>query len=451
MVYTRAFERIESPTKIGIPRRMDRPSGCRLFSSSRNQDSGGNHDRKEEEDDGGEEWIPPVRFSNSEDLDSSSDNLPKSQRIETILEVSRQVKEQERIDRALEESEQEVEALFQLSEEEQTTLTDEEILERLEKVLKREEELEEKMFQKELEEEILEQTDEYKRGGAQHIATDWQRNRRSMLGEENDASPSSASVVPITRHVLLEADEIQLLLEAHGGEDIVIVRDDPEAQRMGGADGMIFCTAGGSTKQKEQNSLQQNNTFLVTSPYLISTLSRVLIDHMKDRKLHELGIAPSSNQNTTSRASVSSPMLYGSGFTSPSESWRIVDCGNYIVHILDEATRYDLNLEDLWSGADPIWKLNTFDEDEVEDYCYKNPVPSTYNGTGSNNNNSNDTLYDEETFMDVASMKKLERTRFGTTRRHKPVIAQAAKNRDRTIGRKKRREQRERDYFGSDD
>ena len=131
---------------------------------------------------------------------------------------------------------------------------------------------------------------------------------------------------------------------------------------------------------------------------------------------------------------------------SPSESWRIVDCGNYIVHILDEATRWDLNLEDLWSGADPLWTLNVFDDDEVEDYCQRNPVPSSYNGTGSNSSADYD---DDEYYMDDAALKKLERTRFGSTRRHKPVISQAIKNRDRKIGRRKRREQRERDYFGS--
>jgi len=425
--------------------RISGRSGCHLFSSSGKEESGKNLDR-DGDGDSDEEWIPPVRFpantgdagDNDESL-SSATPLPKSERLETILEVSRQVKEQERLDRALEENEQKAEALFQLTEEEQATLTDDEILERLEEVLKQEEELEEEIFQKELEGEQLRQ--EASRG-QQPIPTDWLRNRRAMLGEDGSSSATS-SVVPVTHHALLEADEIEMLLEAHGGQDIVIVHDDPEAPRMGGAEGMIFCTGGGSSGDSDNQS-----NFINNNPYLISTLSRVLIDHMKDRKLHELGVAPSSQQNTTNRAATSSPTLYGSGFTSPSESWRIVDCGNYIVHILDEATRWDLNLEDLWSGEDALWRLNVFDEDEVEDYCENNPIPSTYNGTGSSSNNN--MLYDEEEgYMDVAAMKKLERTRFGSTRRHKPVIPQAMKNRDRRIGRKKRREKRERDYFGS--
>lgn len=413
-------ESLENSRKI---EKRIRPRNCRPFSGKVGDNDGSD-----------EEWIPPVRMTNGDNNEEAV--LPKSDRIETILEVSRQVKEQERMDRVIEESQQEAEALFQLTEEEQATLTDEEILERLEEVLKREEELEEALFQKELEEEKrLKSEAAQQGGGAEYIATDWLRNRRAMLGD--DSPQSSSSPVPVTRHALLQADEIQLLLEAHGGQDIVVVHDDPEAPRMGGAEGMIFCTAGGG-QNDAASSLVQN------SPYLISTLSRVLIDHMKDRKLHELGVAPSANQNTTNRAAVSSQSLYGSGFNSPSESWRIVDCGNYIVHILDEATRWDLNLEDLWSGADPLWTLNVFDDDEVEEYCERNPVPSSYNGTGSNAD------YDhEEYYMDDAAMKKLERTRFGSTRRHKPVISQAIKNRDRRMGRRKRREQRERDYFGS--
>jgi hypothetical protein len=378
--------------------------------------------------------------------------LPNSERIETSLEASRQVKEQDRLDSALEEMEQEAEALFQLSEEEQTTLTDEEILERLDEVLKKEEEI----FQKELEREEERQRIETASKQQQQppLATDWLQNRRAMLGQDGEGSSSSSKrvVVPILHHTPLTSDEIELLLEAHGGEDIVVVEDDPEASRMGGADGMIFCTGSGGSGSKNKN----NTASINSSPYLISSLSRVLIDHMKARKLHEIGVAPSAKQNTTNRASTAMPAsssVYGGGssISNPSESWRIVDCGNYIVHILDEATRLDLNLEDLWSGADPLWKLNVFDDDEVEVYCQKHPVPERFNGTGSRRDSSGGFEGDDNdgVFIDGAAMKKLERTRFGSTQRHKPVVSQATKNNDRRVGRKKRREQRERDYFGS--
>merc|ERR1712032_692498 len=99
----------------------------------------------------------------------------------------------------------------------------------------------------------------------------------------------------------------------------------------------------------------------------------------------------------------------------------IVDCGNYIVHVLDGPTRHDLRLEDLWSGKDPLLQLNAFDEDAIEDYCQYNPVPERYNGTGSVNNNRN---YYE--FGGAPAIKKLERSQFGMPR-HKPVVAQAIK------------------------
>jgi len=462
-----------------------RRCGCHFFatsSGSGNSPSGG--DTNDDDDEG---WIPPIHVPTSDsdgigdangdiyiDASEANDSLPKSKRIETILEVSRQVKEQDRLDRAQEETEQQAEALFQLSEEEAITMTDDEILKRLDEVLKKEEELEAQLFQKELEREeegrrlrlrMEASTEQQLDGDSQ--SPDWLRNRRAMLGQDDTVEEDG--VVPILLHTPLTADEIELLLEAHGGGDIRVVHDNPEAARMGGADGMIFCTGGGSSNTSNSSSSSTNN-YVHSSPYLISTLSRVLIDHMKDRKLHEVGIAPSAKQNTTNRAAQSAPLIYGGGGSrmtanNPSESWRIVDCGNYIVHILDEATRYDLNLEDLWSGADPLWRVNVFDEDEVEDYCRRHPVPESFNGTGSRNSNSNSGSADgsgsgsthhsrpeeEDGYMDGAFIKRLERTRFGSTRRHKPVVPQSIKNRDRRIGNKKRREQREQDYFGTSD
>ena len=454
--------------------------------------SSGGTDEIDEDDDEG--WVPPVRAIQSAggSDDSSGDGespspqssvssttisskttttFPKSKRIETFLEASRQVKEQERLDRILEETEQEAEALFQLSEEEQAAMTDEEILERLEEVLKKEEELEEEIFRQELERETEEQQrsaemlaskesnntkgDPFEQ---QFVATDWMRNRRAALGgndgEDKEGTPSSMSV-PVLRHTLLTRDEIQTLLEAHGGVDIVVVEDDPEAPRMGGADGMVFCSCDGWGKKEASNNNspeKSSSGYLQNKPYLISTLSRVLIDHMRDRGLHEIGIAPGAQQNTMNRAatsSLSSLMHVGSSNNNPSESWRVVDCGNYIVHILDEATRMDLRLEDLWSGSDPLWKLNVFDEDEVEDYCARHPVPESYNGTGSSSSNGLLGGGDDDSLFDGAAIKRLQKNQFGSTRRHKPVISQAIKNRDRKAERRKRRAQREQNYAGS--
>ena len=245
IAFNRGPERFET-------HRIHRRCGFHRFMSSDGSSSGkdagvGRGPREEEDEEG---WIPPARIQSSDNIDdfsqeetsqlSSMSPVVKSKRIETSLEVSRQVKEQERFDRVLEETAQEAEALFQLSKEEQEKMTDEEILERLEEVLKREEELEEEIFQKELERE--EERRQMESSMQEQVETpDWSRNRRAMLGldDEDGATSISSSVVPIIQHTLLTVDEIKLLLETHGGEDIVVIEDDPDAPRMGGADGMI--------------------------------------------------------------------------------------------------------------------------------------------------------------------------------------------------------------------
>ena len=96
----------DNNNKIGG--RTNRRCGCHPFTSSSNNSSGksgggggggGNHFREEEDDDD-EGWVPPVRVPTSDGTGNTSDEslsttpssatpLPISQRIETILEVSR--------------------------------------------------------------------------------------------------------------------------------------------------------------------------------------------------------------------------------------------------------------------------------------------------------------------------------------------------------------------------
>jgi hypothetical protein len=59
-------------------------------------------------------------------------------------------------------------------------------------------------------------------------------------------------------------------------------------------------------------------------------------------------------------------------------NWLVVDCRNYVVHIQDEATRNDVNLQALWTGEYPLFRLNRGDENAVEDYVAAHPVPDTY-------------------------------------------------------------------------
>ena len=60
------------------------------------------------------------------------------------------------------------------------------------------------------------------------------------------------------------------------------------------------------------------------------------------------------------------------------EPWRVVDCSNYIVHVLDKRTRKHLKLEDLWSGKDPLWRLDLKNDEAVEEYIRTHPVPDGY-------------------------------------------------------------------------
>ena len=436
----RNFQDCASLSIARTSKRSNRSLGsCHPFSTTNNS---GNEtidpQNNNSNDDDDEDWIPPIP-----NQDASKTPQNRDERIETSLEFSRQVKEQERLDKALEDTQNEADALlFQLTEEEQETLSEEEILERLDAILEKEEELEDQLVMKELEreEEERQRTEEKRKEAVEAAAAldpqaleetadtlaaqtpDWLSTRRAVLGGSND--DASSDIVPIIPHTLLTSVEIDALLKHYGGRDIVVIHDDPEAPRMGGADGMIICTGSGGSNA--------NSLIYDTSPHLIATLSTVLIDHLKDRQLFD--VAPSANQNTTHRATASAPArVIGSESGRGSDSWRIVDCGNYIVHILDASTRWDLNLEDLWSGKDPIWNLDFLDEDAVDEYCYQHAVPS-----------GNDVLLGDD-----VDLRKLEKIRY---EKHKPVVSQATKNRDRRNTRRKKREEKQQKYdsFGYD-
>jgi len=404
------------------------------------------------------EWIPPMIRRNSEedeehddDEDDASNNngietvsssidseaaTNMNNELKTILESSRQVKEQERYDTAIEQLEEEAEAIFQLSEHEQQTLTDEEILAKLDRVLQQEEELKEKQeAQAQAELQQQQQQEAETAPSKQLVGTDWLRNRRAVLleggGAHNKHSKNSNNKqqqqVPVIHHTMLKSDEIKYLLKINGGRDIRLILDDPNAQRMGGSGtlGMIFCTGSGG---------RGTDTEHANHPYLIYTLSSALIDHMKERKLQEIGVL-GANQNTAN-----GPQSAASSFSNPSSSWMIVDCGNYIVHILDAATRKQLQLEKLWSGKDDLWKVNLFDEDAVEDYCYHNPVPDRYGSSGSRRGEGGD--------LNSTITRRLEnQSIYGTGRpKHHLAVSQSQRNRDRIYTNKQKRAQRELDH-----
>ena len=94
-----------------------------------------------------------------------------------------------------------------------------------------------------------------------------------------------------------------------------------------------------------------------------------LVGQLRRRKLHEVGV-------------VGAELGPEGSLRDEGESWFVVDCQNYVVHLMDETTRRCLNLEALWSGKDGLHRLNVLDEDAVDAYVSDNPVPDEY-GRGS--------------------------------------------------------------------
>mmetsp|Transcript_4434 Transcript_4434/g.9309 ORF Transcript_4434/g.9309 Transcript_4434/m.9309 type:complete len:105 (+) Transcript_4434:3-317(+) len=56
----------------------------------------------------------------------------------------------------------------------------------------------------------------------------------------------------------------------------------------------------------------------------------------------------------------------------------VVDCYNFMVNIQMEVTRKHLNLEALWSGQDAVHRINTADEEQVDAYLDRYPIPEEY-------------------------------------------------------------------------
>jgi ribosomal silencing factor RsfS len=315
---------------------------------------------KNNTDDDAEEWIPPSR------------PLAGDQGHSKMYKQSQELQETEQ---ALEE------ALFVIDDEKDTEA---DILAKLEQALALEEQLEQQLQQQ--------QTEEKEESSDTDAPVDWLATRRAALGEQ----PEEA-VVPVLHHMLLTESEMTQLLESLGGTNVAVLLDDPEAPRMGGAKGMVLCTA--------------------LTTHHIRSLTKSVVEHLKDRKLQDLGVLGAqigSHSHTSS---------------SDTSNWNVVDCHNYIVHIFDEPTRQALNLEYLWSGKDPIWKLNMHKEEALDDYVADHPVPADY---GPNS----------EQLWDIG---KLQRSQF--VHQHNPVVPHATKIEDSKAGKRRRREQRQTGRF----
>jgi len=285
-------------------------------------------------------------------------------------------------------NEQDDDALFVLTEEEQATMTEDEILERLEQVLAAEEAREEQRAREQLEEEELQQQLQ-ERLLHEDGVPDWLKTRRSVLADD-DENESTLTAIPLTT-----ADEIQAFLSKQGGTDIVLLKDHQE-RLGGGVEGMILCTA--------------------TDGRMIQLMVRLMTGSRKKSK-----------QQQQQQLSYDSSLL-----SNTNDLWQVLECGNYIVHLFDASTRKRLNLEDLWTGKDPLWKLAYWDDDAIEEYCQRHPAGGD-DVTSSTTNTSS-------TAWNPSMVRRLER--YSVT--HRPVIPTAIKQRDRRAGRRKRRELRKR-------
>jgi len=176
---------------------------------------------------------------------------------------------------------------------------------------------------------------------------DWTKTRKA---KKNDTIPSSpSSILEVRPNTLLHHTEIMSVLTSMGGQDVILINNTLVKERLM-VDGMILCT----------------------SPYSqqhLRSLSQTIVNHMKQRKLYENDI-----QGAITGA-------------EEADDWYSIDCGNYIVHIMDPITRASLNLELLWEynvdqtaerKRDELRTIDMNNEDEIEDYIGKNPIPEEY-------------------------------------------------------------------------
>lgn len=195
---------------------------------------------------------------------------------------------------------------------------------------------------------------------------DWLESSRSMLSGSSFSEPRfdfsnqllltpsealqhkqqvSDSSIAVLEYTLLSSDEIASCLVALGGRNISLIRDNPHQPRMGHAEGMLLATASSHSQ--------------------LRNMADGLVRQLRRRKLHDKGVVGAQDGPEGCKR-------------DPEEGWWVVDCQNYVVHMMDETTRRCLNLEDLWSGKDGLHRLNLLDEDAIDAYVSENPVPDEY-------------------------------------------------------------------------
>ena len=224
---------------------------------------------------------------------------------------------------------------------------------------------------------------------------DWMQTRRASpfwiptLGTVPPTSSTQPArvgkggeLIPVVHHTLLTRQEIETVMNAYGGKDIVTLMDDPDNPRMDGPLGQIVVTAP-SVRHMRQ-------------------LASMLTRELRKRKLEEVGV----------QSAIDGPE---GSLHDPDEVWLLVNCRNFIVHVQMERARKYYKLEYLWSFEDPIWKLDADDEAAWDNYMENvNPISPEYAPPN--------TEWDK-------TWRKLERNRY--TAPHRPVVRKTKKSKRR--------------------
>jgi len=187
---------------------------------------------------------------------------------------------------------------------------------------------------------------------------DWLKTRRAVLEGSQMVKPGQEAAlakeklldtIEVKKHTLLNLKEITTVLESLGGQDVVCVLDNPAKPRMTGV-GIVITTG--------QNHPQ------------IRILAESLRRQLRLRNLEDMGVIGAQDG------------IEGN-VGDPNEDWLVLDCENYVVHFQTPSSRAALNLEGLWSGLDGTHKLDLADEDAVDEYIARNPVPEWYTAGAS--------------------------------------------------------------------
>lgn len=204
---------------------------------------------------------------------------------------------------------------------------------------------------------------------------DWLSTRRAKLSRTSAidmVTPDDAkrkqreTDIPVIRHTLLSSDEIITCLLNGGAQNVKLIKPEKEYKAYLGWEGLIIATA--------------------SSYSHIRLLTDSLVHNLKKRDLAECGVigamyGSEGGEDPTVSKYARRKRDIGRG-KKTDDGWMSVDCRNYIVHVQDEVTRINVDLEGLWSPgsehAKLLRKIDSTSDAAMDDFVARNPVPEEY-------------------------------------------------------------------------